>query len=234
MEAEKVKARRRFDQAKKALSANRWGSTSEVEDLLKQYIISVVAVFAHEACELGRVSAWGVVEMHSEVLDFLHRFKAEAYAGRGHDTNGHSLPEHGLKDSDFTACPEWERYEDSRLEVAEAQGVDLDGDESHIQRRLRAQEQIENHNKLRRASNEAATTPIADAKKKRQRQLREPDQELLRKTETVNRKQAAMGLGISERTLDRMVADKVLHPTGPFRSKRFKTKELLRLLNQKH
>jgi hypothetical protein len=74
--------------------------------------------------------------------------------------------------------------------------------------------------------------PATAIKTKRQR--REPNSELLKNIETVNRKQAAVALGVAERTLDRMVADKRLHPIGAFRSKRFKTNELLRFLKQKN
>ena len=88
--------------------------------------------------------------------------------------------------------------------------------------------QIGKNSPMLKESELAPNTP-----RKTKRQIREPNPELLKDAETVNRKQAAIALGVTERTLDRLVADRTLHPVGPFRSKRYKTKELLRLLNQK-
>jgi hypothetical protein len=78
---------------------------------------------------------------------------------------------------------------------------------------------------------EAAATVVVPKKiAKRQ----EPNPALLENKETVNHKQAALALGISERTLDRWIADGRLIPIGPTTRKRFKCKDLLKILSQKH
>jgi hypothetical protein len=124
VEAEKLRAGDVFDKTKEKIPASTWGSILDVERLLKQYILSVFAVLAQEACELGRRGAWKVVRVHSECLDFLRGFIIEAHSDKGYDTNGHTLPFRAtvneLKDS-----PEWRTYEEERLEVAELQSVSL-------------------------------------------------------------------------------------------------------------
>ena len=54
-------------------------------------------------------------------MGFLSDFRIEAYADRGYDTNGHSLPSNRLSDIELKNSPEWEEYEDERLEVANLQ-----------------------------------------------------------------------------------------------------------------
>jgi len=65
------------------------------------------------------------------------------------------------------------------------------------------------------------------------RRFSEPNLELLRHSETVNKKQAADALGVSLRTLDRYVADKRLTPAGGYSRRRFKTKDLLNFIGRK-
>jgi hypothetical protein len=77
-----------------------------------------------------------------------------------------------------------------------------------------------------------ASTP---APRKRTRHFREPNLELLKNQEgTLNRKNAAEALGVTERTLDRWVADKQIIPVGPGFRKRFKNKDLLRFFNKQN
>jgi hypothetical protein len=63
-------------------------------------------------------------------------------------------------------------------------------------------------------------------------QTRDPNPDLLKTAETLNRKKAAIALGISERTLDRWIADGKVMPLGAGTRKRFKSKDLLKLLNK--
>ena len=69
---------------------------------------------------------------------------------------------------------------------------------------------------------------------KKPRHFREPNLELLKNQEaTLNRKNSAQAIGVSERTLDRLVADKILIPIGPGFTKRFKNKDLLKYFNKR-
>jgi hypothetical protein len=69
---------------------------------------------------------------------------------------------------------------------------------------------------------------------KTRRQLLEPRPDLLTNPDaTLSRLRAAEALGITSRTLDRWITDKKLTPFGAGLRKRFKAKDLQRLLNQK-
>lgn len=82
---------------------------------------------------------------------------------------------------------------------------------------------------------ETPTTPHLPAEKPKAatRQRLEPRPELLKDLEFVGRQTAAKALGISERTLDRRVGDGTLTPVGEGHYIRFKTQDILRVLNRK-
>jgi hypothetical protein len=124
VEAEKIRAGQAFDKAKEQLPANKWGSIPDVEKLLKQLILSVFAVFAHEACKLGRRGVWPVVQLHSECLEFLRRFTLEAYSNKGYDTNANRIALR-MPDKELKESPEWKKYDDERFEVTQLQSVPL-------------------------------------------------------------------------------------------------------------
>lgn len=78
----------------------------------------------------------------------------------------------------------------------------------------------------------SASAAVPPSLEKKARHFLEPNLSLLKNEEaTLMRKQAAEALGVTERTLDRWVEKDKLSPVGP--RKRFKTKDLLRLLNKK-
>ncbi|HEV3330163.1 MAG TPA: helix-turn-helix domain-containing protein [Bryobacteraceae bacterium] len=78
----------------------------------------------------------------------------------------------------------------------------------------------------------AAPSPSPKAPKGRD--IPDPKPELLRNPDaTLSRLKAAEALGIATRTLDRWVADRKLTPIGFGARKRFKVKDLQRLLDQK-
>ena len=85
---------------------------------------------------------------------------------------------------------------------------------------------------FRRLVPSEAVATVAVPKRIAKRQ--EPNPAVLENRETVSHKQAALALGISERTLDRWIADGRLIPIGPITRKRFKCKDLLKILSQKH
>lgn len=65
------------------------------------------------------------------------------------------------------------------------------------------------------------------------RQFREPQPELLAGLESVGKQKAALALGTTTRTIDRWIETEKLIPVGGGGRTRFKTKELLKFLNQK-
>jgi hypothetical protein len=65
------------------------------------------------------------------------------------------------------------------------------------------------------------------------RHFKEAKPELLKDKEIVSRRIAAEALGLTERTLDRRVAEGSLTPIGEGHYKRFKTRDILRILHQK-
>ena len=86
-------------------------------------------------------------------------------------------------------------------------------------------------------ADESGAAPCFETKNslgEKTRHFREPNLELLKNQEgTLNRKNAAEALGVSERTLDRLVADTKLIPVGPGFTKRFKNKDLFRFFNKR-
>jgi hypothetical protein len=99
----------------------------------------------------------------------------------------------------------------------------------------RAGEVLEGSNAPTQKDQVLAIPHAAPLPKKRPRRFREPNLELLKNQEaTLNRKNAAESLGVTERTLDRWIIDKELVPVGPGSRKRFRTKDLIRLLNRRN
>ena len=67
---------------------------------------------------------------------------------------------------------------------------------------------------------------------KASRKIREPNPDILKNKETVNHREAAEALGIDPRTVNRWIADKILTPTHVAGRNRFKSRDLLRIINQ--
>jgi len=65
------------------------------------------------------------------------------------------------------------------------------------------------------------------------RTFREPRPELLEGKESLNRKQTAMAFGVTERTLDRWIAEGKLTPVGNMARKRYSTREIRKILSQR-
>src|ERR1035437_7971754 len=91
VEAAKIRAARTFDTAKRGLAPMGHGSPTDVEKILRQYIMSVFATFAHEACELGCQHIWTIAQVDFAVEKFLQAWTVEAYYEKGYDTRGHRL-----------------------------------------------------------------------------------------------------------------------------------------------
>jgi hypothetical protein len=130
VEGARIRAEKQFDGLKNGLDLMGHGSPSDVEGLLRKYILAVLAAFAHEACELGRQGTWKVTRIDAEVDEFLRRITLRAYSERGYDTNGRRLSEAishisgGIREDlrkQFRQSLEWSRYQDELLEITEVQ-----------------------------------------------------------------------------------------------------------------
>jgi hypothetical protein len=125
VEAEKVRAGRDFETAVKGA---RWRADEQKH--LRTYILRVFLVFGSEAREKR---LWPIDEMDRRCREFLRRFTIEARFQKGHGRDlgdmtsnwtGSILSE---VQAEFEASPEWKRYEDLLLEVADSRtgGPDL-------------------------------------------------------------------------------------------------------------
>jgi len=77
----------------------------------------------------------------------------------------------------------------------------------------------------------SASLPTKTSSSKRT--FREPRPELLDGKESLNRKQTAVALGVTERTLDRWIAEGKLTPVGDMARKRCSTREIRKILSQR-
>jgi excisionase family DNA binding protein len=192
---------------------------NRMSGVVVQYIMSVFAPFAHEACELGRKpDGWAADTVDRESREFLRLVISNAKAK-------YSLPIHKLPEmlSHFNASvlasfqavieltDEWKCYQEELLEVARLQQIEVQApkpsnlDHSHYQPKQQ--------------------TTVT-------RKIREPNPEILKNKETVNHREAAEALGIVPRTLNRWIADGTLTPTRVASRNRFKSKDLQKVINQ--
>ena len=127
----KAEAIRASGDLEKAKQAARWAS--EVEAATRRYILRLFAVFAEEACKLGRLGLWTVERVDSESREFLRcatihaprRDKSGRQVGKLVDGFGFIEPQ---VQRDLEKSAEWRRYQDDLLEIAEMQasGTSLD------------------------------------------------------------------------------------------------------------
>jgi len=217
--AAEVRAGRAMNGPKAPQAALLGGAAAGRTGWVMQYIITVFASFAHEACELGRTQKWAVDVVDRESREFLRLTVSHArikYSGPGS-----RLPEM-LSNSNrsiaaefwdlFERTDEWKWYQDELLKIAEIQA--------------------EPGSVAVTGAPVALPEPVLPPSKTRH--FREPNYELLRNPEaSLNRKNAAEALGITERTLDRWTEDRKLTPIGLGERKRYKVKDLLRLAGRK-
>jgi hypothetical protein len=86
--AEGLRAAREFDSAKRRVRLR-----SEVEALLRNYILQVFISFVREASDLVRQGLWSVDRLQSEAREFLRQCTIQARYEKGYDGSGHRLPE---------------------------------------------------------------------------------------------------------------------------------------------
>lgn len=99
-----------------------------IADLLRTYILTALAAFAHEACELAREDVWGVDEVEEKVAHFLNEFVTRTIIE--HDSESFRVPQMISRSSGlivpelwdgFRASAEWRTYQDELRKVAELQ-----------------------------------------------------------------------------------------------------------------
>jgi excisionase family DNA binding protein len=183
--------------------------------LVFRYIMLVFAVFASEACKLGEASdGWSLDIVDREVREFLRllTIKAELRYGGGEyrlppmlsNMDGSILPE---IQAAFETFPEWKEYQDNLLKLAD-------------QHRSPAPPEA------------SSTNQQGDSTKRKKRRLLVPDLSLLEKRTLLNRQEAALALGISERTLDRWIDEGKLSPQRAGHRISFKVVDLKQLLEK--
>jgi hypothetical protein len=125
VKAKKILAARNFEEAKQSLRR-----VTEVEAALRTYILQVFLSFAEEAFALGRQGVWSADQVEGESREFLRRTAIEAGAEKGFDPSGHPLPTMISNWSgailpevqrELEKSPEWKRFTDGLLELAELQ-----------------------------------------------------------------------------------------------------------------
>jgi hypothetical protein len=128
--SKELRAVREFDNAKQEASHD-----AQVEGLLRHCILWVFSTFVEEASELGRQRIWTAHQLESQACEFLRQLTIWIHHEKGYDRSGRPLrdmvsswdgsilPE--VKRM-FERSPEWQKYQDILLEVAESQASRLE------------------------------------------------------------------------------------------------------------
>jgi hypothetical protein len=138
---ERIRAARDFDLAKQEAR-----NLSEIEGLLRNYILRVFMAFVREARHLGCQGLWTADRLESESRNFLRQFTIRAGLEKAYDRSGSRLPE-TVSHWDGSILPEiqcaleqsreWQEFQAILLEVAEAQ-PSLPKDESQLEASISA------------------------------------------------------------------------------------------------
>jgi len=129
--AESVRATRDFEEAKQVAHGR-----SELERLLRKYVLRLFIEFVHEARHLGCQGLWTVDRLEAESREFLRQGTIGAWLEKGYDGSGIRLPEVASNwggsilpeiQRAFERSPEWQEFQDILLEVADAQGRRQEG-----------------------------------------------------------------------------------------------------------
>jgi hypothetical protein len=178
---------------------------------LLPFIAKVYFAFGRQLCEAVKTGLVTGQAARSQMDSFLHTVIVRTYFDKRTDGIGDPAAFANFEDRTkrrIKESPEWTEYQKAMARAL--------------------------------SSNEPLRNPTLELPQraqtlgKRPRHFREPNLELLKNPEaTLNRKNAADALGVAERTLDRWTGKEII-PVGAGSRKRFRTKDLLRLLNQKH
>lgn len=196
--------------------------------IMTRYVMTVFAAFAKEACDLARAGVWGVDRVELEISKWIYStvLFAETDVGIQGERFQHFLNSNGMAIKSeilatFKQEPQWKQYEEELLEVSEIQGV---GVETEHRSRL-----------VPTDGSSASKTNIGAGREstKTARKHKDAKPEVLSGKAVVSRKLAAEALGVTVRTIGRLVADKKLRPTGDWGRKRFSVQELMDFITRK-
>jgi hypothetical protein len=227
---EEIRSGREFNDKSKGVTER------DLRPMLLVCAMRPALAFAREMIQLR----WGADRIDSHVRDFVRGSLAWV-----------KLP----TNADFEASAEWHQYQNELLEIAKSQSspdrndcvsdharkIELisefarSRDEAQAQSEFRVKETKQEFRSAKLRLDDGATTreTIAQLPKQKPRQFREPRPELLAGLESVGKQKAALALGTTTRTIDRWVEAEKLAPIGGGGRTRFRTKDLLKFLNQK-
>lgn len=176
------------------------------------WVARIFFVFAEQACEAGRQGIWTGQTIRKRLDWYLYKLSTHAHQQYGPRLIGRHLVSININNiaESVKGLPQWEtllqKLKDTALSVVLSPS---------------------------RGSPDTAVDDAPPAKKLRQYQ--EPKPELLKDPDaSLGRLRAAEALGITPRTIDRWINDKKLTPIGSGSRKRFKAKDLKKLLDQKN
>ena len=130
VEAEKIRARRRLEQALAEEAAREHTTRRHDEEAFHVYVLDVFLVFAREACDLGKARKWSVDQIRWAAEEFVRQFTIEAYYDSGRDRYGSTFPKmhidvNGALSSEveriFRSSEQWRQFETELLRVVESQ-----------------------------------------------------------------------------------------------------------------
>jgi len=200
---------------------------------LHRYILRIFLVFVEEACALGMIGVWPVdfvEEQCAGYLNFLISTTSDKGAGRYQSLYGAAPGLTNPEDQrELEKSDGWTKYRSLLLEVADKQAKG--GIENRTNGPYPWMAPVPE--RLGTADAQRATGASPEPRQKRPRTFLEPNPTILSGRETVNRKQAAAALGLTLRSIDRLVQDGVLRPTGAWGHKRFTTKDILSFMRSK-
>jgi Helix-turn-helix domain len=179
----------------------------DAEPLIFAFVKLVFFAFAHQMCRSAeeRREGWNLERVRRELDRWFHRLLIFTWQDK------HPIPEY--VDREFMEGS-WKKTKNSE-------------EWRELQTKLKKVAEV-----LQRSPTAAPTASRPDQDKAR-RSL-EPKPDLLANLDiTLSRLKAAEALGVSPRTLDRWVRDKLVTPVGAGLRKRFRPKELKRLLDQR-
>jgi hypothetical protein len=199
-----------FIDAKQGIAPHRF--QYEAERLILRYVEAVFFGFAVQAVQAGKEGVWNGERIRRALPEFLDDLGHNAYFDK-HPNPGAYHASEQFKTTLNNKSKDWKGWRAIHEELRRVAGLHINFAGTPVARPIEA------------------STPTPGRKT---RNFREPNLELLKNQEgTLNRKNAAQALGVSERTLDRLVADKKLIPVGPGFTKRFKNKDLLKCFNKR-
>ncbi|HUR46333.1 MAG TPA: hypothetical protein VMZ27_10705 [Candidatus Saccharimonadales bacterium] len=128
--AEKLRAGKDFDEARKNLPGTQYGPGKDLEAELRRYILRQFSIFGREACQLGHKGIWHVDQIEEEALEFLRRSTNVAISSKGYDKSGRSFGQRWMSNwgggiepdvkRQFEQSDEWKQFQNALLQVAES------------------------------------------------------------------------------------------------------------------